>query len=97
MPWVLGAIADPEELDPAHPCLDHHLVESLLIRSLKPTPEVLRKHAGKFFVAPYRLGEALLRLVDAGLDLELGRRFPPPGFRCFFFVAKSTDTSVSLI
>ena len=62
--------ADPE-LDPAHPCLDHHFVESLLQRSFESTPEVLRGHVGKFFVARHRLGEAFLRLVEAGLDLEL--------------------------
>ena len=67
---VLNAIADPE-LDPALPCLDHHLIESLLLRAFKPAPEVLLKHVGKFFVAPHRLGDALLRLVDAGIDLEL--------------------------
>jgi hypothetical protein len=63
-------VVDPE-LDPAHPCLDHHLVESLLLRAFKPSPEVLRKPVGKFIVAPSRLGEALQRLVDAGLGLEL--------------------------
>ena len=73
---VLGAVADPE-LDPAHPCLDHHLAESLLLRSFKPTPEVLRKHIGKNIVAPHRLGEALLRLDDAGLDLELSSFVTP--------------------
>jgi len=73
---VLGAIADPE-LDPAHPCLDHHLVESLLLRAFKPAPEVLRKHVGEFIVAPHRLGEALLRLVEAGIDLELSPSVTP--------------------
>ena len=73
---VLGAVADPE-LDPAHPCLDHHPIEPLLLRAFKPTPEVLRKHVGKFFVAPHRLGEALLRLVDAGIDLELSSSVTP--------------------
>ena len=62
--------ADPE-LDPAHPCLVHHFVESLLQRSFESTPEVLREHVGRFFVARHRLGEAFLRLVEAGLDLEL--------------------------
>ena len=73
---VLGAVADPE-LDPAHPCLDHHPIEPLLLRSFRPTPEVLRKHIGKFFIAPRRLGEALLRLVDAGIDLELSSSVTP--------------------
>ena len=67
---VLGAVADPE-LDPAHPCLDHHNIEMLLLRCFKATPEVLRKHVGEYIVAPHRLGDALLRLVEAGLDLEL--------------------------
>ena len=57
----------------AHPWLDHHLVESLLLHAFKPSPEVLRKPVSKFIVAPNRLGEALQRLVDAGLDLA-----PPP-------------------
>ena len=57
---------------PLAQCPGHSLAESLLLRSFKPTPEVLHKHVGKFFVAPYRLGGALLRLVDAGLDLDFG-------------------------
>ena len=38
--WLpaLGAVADPK-LDPSHPCLDHHLAESLLLRAFKqPDP-----------------------------------------------------------
>ena len=35
---VLGAVADPE-LDPAHPCLDHHYIEVLFLRCFKTTPE----------------------------------------------------------
>ena len=78
---ILGAIADPE-LDPAHPCLDHHLAESLLLRSFKPNREVLRKHVGKLIVASHRLGGALLRLVDAGLDLELPSFVTPANAFC---------------
>ena len=82
-PNVLGAVADPE-LDPAHPCLDHHPIESLLLRSFKPTPEVLRKHIGQSIVAPHRLREALLRLVDAGLDLELSSFVTPANAFTFY-------------
>ena len=61
----------------AHPCLDHHLVESLLLHAFKPSPEVLRKPVGKFIVAPNRLGEALQCLVDVGLDLTLPPSMTP--------------------
>ena len=67
---VLGAVDDPE-LDPAHPFLNHHLLDSLLLRAFKPSLEVLRKPIGKFIAAPHRLGGALQHLVDAGLDLEI--------------------------
>ena len=73
----MGAVADPPELDPAHPCIDHHLVESLLLRAFKPSPEVLRKPVGKYIIHRIELHPIALGSLPSASSMQAsGLEFP---------------------
>ena len=67
---LLGVVLDNSHVPP-RPSLELEVLESLFLRTFRPSPEVFPKAIGSFFVAPGRLEADLAALVDAGLDLSL--------------------------
>ena len=67
---LLGAVLDNSHVPP-RPSLELEVLESMFLRTFRPSPEVFPKAIGSFFVAPGRLEDGLTALVDAGLDLTL--------------------------
>ena len=55
---LLGAILDNSHTPP-RPSLELEVLESLFLRTFRPSPEVFPKAIGSFFVAPGRLEDGL--------------------------------------
>ena len=66
---LLGATPDPDDANVA--CLDIFRLEYLFLPAFSLDPALVDTDAGDSFVVPGRLHDALVALVDAGLDLAI--------------------------